>query len=148
MKTVKRKAGRHNKCNSAGMTVLEVLLAIVILSISSVVVLKFVSAGDILFGRNILIENASQLAQNEAELLKAQSPGIETVEEREYETSMGGRAFVVKRLVCEADSVDTLVSNYPLKGITLEIYEGYNDDYEMSAKPIISFKYIQGYNVK
>ncbi len=148
MKTVEPDIRHIAGHNDAGMTVLEVLLAIIILSISSVVVLKFVSAGDVLFGKNVLLENASQLAQNEAEILKAQAPGTGSVEEREYETSMGGREFVVKRHVFEADSVDSLVSDYPLKGITIEIYEGYNEDYELPGGPILTFKYIQGFNVK
>lgn len=131
-----------------GVTVLEVLLAIVILSIVSVVMWRFVAAGDRLFGRNMLIENAAQVARNAAEVLKAQAPGIEMIEESEYETSMGGRSFVVKRKVLEAGAIDTLISEYPVKAITLEVYESYDEDYNLPSKPLISFKYIQGYNVK
>ncbi len=132
-----------------GLTVLEVLLAIVILSLVSVVVWRFVSAGDILFGRNMLIENAAQVAQNAVEALKAQAPYSESIEEREYEASMGGRTFYIAQKVQDAGVIDTLISDYPVKAITLEIYEKNDDDYYYEdAAPLISFEYIQGYAVK
>ena len=61
------------RCRSAqsAFSVLEVILAIVILTISSTVLLRFILAGDLLFGRNLLVENAAQLAADELEKLKA-----------------------------------------------------------------------------
>jgi type II secretory pathway pseudopilin PulG len=129
-------------------SVLEVLLAIVVLSISTTVVLRFVLTGDILFGRNLLIENAAQLASNEIETLKAEALVSDTIEGKEYEASLGGRKFMVARNVLPADSVDALLQGYDAKGIELLIYELQDGADYTETKPLVSLKYLQGFNVK
>ena len=71
-----------------GFSVLEVIIAIFILTVTSAILMNFLLSGDKLYGRNLLIVNASQLARNEAEALKAQAYSLETIEENEFEEEL------------------------------------------------------------
>lgn len=128
---------------TSGFTVLEVILAVVILTITTTAIMHFILVGDRVYGRSLLIENATQLARNEAELLKAQAPVSETIEDCEYEKLIGDRSFIVIRQVMENDSLDSLGTDYPIRGIELHVKEEISSD-----EPLVTFKLIQGYNVK
>ena len=131
------------KGKGAGFSVLEVIIAIVILTITSAILLNFLLSGDKLYSRNLLIVNAAQLAQNEAEALKAQAYSLETIEENEFEEEVGNRVYVVKRNILDSAVFDSLFSGYPIKVVEIHVMEGVD-----SEKPLTSFKMLQGYNIK
>lgn len=127
----------------SGFSVLEVIIAIVILTITSAILMNFLLSGDKLHGRNLLIVNASQLAQNEAEALKAQAYSLETIEEDEFETEVGSRMYYIKRNVLDSAVFDSIFSGYPIKVVEIQVREDVG-----SEKPLTSFKMLQGYNIK
>lgn len=127
----------------AGFSVLEVIIAIVILTITSALLMNFLLSGDKLYGRNLLIVNAARLAQNEAEALKAQAFSPEMIEENEYEEEIGNRMFFIKRNVLDSAVFDSLFSGYPIKVVEIRVMEGVD-----SEKPLTSFKMLQGYGVR
>jgi Tfp pilus assembly protein PilV len=131
------------KKDLAGFTVLEVILAIVILTIISTMLMGFLLSGDKLYSRNMLIVKAAQLARNEAELLKARSHSFEMIEDKEYEEEVGNRMFMIKRNVLDTVMLDSLFSGYPVEAVEIQIMEGAD-----SEKPLTSFKLLQGYGVK
>lgn len=126
-----------------GFSVLEVIIAIFILTVTSAILMNFLLSGDKLYGRNLLIVNASQLARNEAEALKAQAYSLETIEENEFEEEIGDRMFVIKRNVLDSAVFDSLFSGYPIKVVEIHVMEGVD-----AEKPLTSFKMLQGYNLK
>lgn len=130
------------KKDFAGFTVLEVILAIVILTIISAMLMSFLLSGDKLYSRNMLIVKAAQLARNEAELLKARSSSFEMIEDKEYEEEVGNRMFMIKREVLDTVMLDSLFGGYPVKAVEIQIMEGAD-----SEKPLTRFKLLQGYNL-
>ena len=131
------------KKDFAGFTVLEVILAIVILTTISAMLMSFLLSGDKLYSRNLLIVKAAQLAQNEAELLKARSSSFEMIEDKEYEEEVGNRMFMIKRNVLDTVMLDSVFSGYPVEAVEIQIMEGAD-----SEKPLTSFKLLQGYGIK
>ena len=131
------------RSKGAGFSVLEVIIAIFILTVTSAILLNFLLSGDKLYGRNLLVVNAAQLAQNEAEALKAQSYSLETIEDNEFEEEIGNRMYVIKRTVLDSAVFDSLFSGYPIKVVEIHVMEGFD-----SEKSLTSFKMLQGYNLK
>ena len=122
---------------------LEVIVAIAILSVTTTILMRFLVTGDRLYSRSLLVKNAALLAQSEAELLKTEGPLLEEIESREYEEIIGKRTFNVARRVIEADSLDSLISHYSLREIDLEVLDPVRPE-----KPLARFKMLQGFNIR
>jgi len=105
--------------------------------------MSFLVAGDKIFGRNIAIENAALLARNEAEMLKAAASQLESIDDTEYEIETGGRLFYIKRHVLETEALDSIIGNYPVKTVEIQIFK----DRE-AEKPLTSFTLLQGYGIR
>ncbi len=132
---------RNFTSNKKGLTILEVVMAIAIFTIMSTIIMKFLGSADRLYGKSLAMKNATTLAQNEAELLKAQGPLLETLEDNEYEKSIGKRSFIITRKVFEPDSLDSLIKDYSLSEIELKVSDALRPE-----KPLVTFMLLQGYN--
>lgn len=89
--------------NNSGLTLVEVILAMVVLGIVSVMLLRFLSFGETVRGRGLRIDAASVLARNEAERVKAQAANCVAVEDTFYETSGYDLYFWVSRETVTGD---------------------------------------------
>jgi Tfp pilus assembly protein PilV len=94
-----KKPGR----SCAGLTILEVMMATVILTIVAPIFIQFLVAGDKVRGRALTLDRAAMLARNEAERIKSASGLEEPLADSSYEESCGGALFTVERSVVERD---------------------------------------------
>lgn len=122
---------------------LEVIIAIFILTLTSAILMNFLLSGDKLYGRNLLIVNAARLARNEAEALKAQAYSLETIEGNEYEEEVGNRSYYIKRDVLDSAVFDSIFSGYPIEVVEITVLESAD-----SEKHLARFKMLQGYNIQ
>lgn len=129
--------------NTQALTTLEVILASVILTIASMVLMQFIHTGDKIYGRSQLLRKASILARNEAEIIKAQAPLTESIEEVEYEKQIDKRTFIIKRTVMDNDSLQSLAKNYPVKEIVIQVIDPLRPDTTLAM-----FKFLQGYHTE
>ncbi len=126
-----------------GFTIVEVILAIVILTITTTVIMNFLLAGERVYNRSILIEKAAGMAQNEAELIKAQAPEFGYIENRNYNEKTGARTLRLEREINNMESIDSLIGRYTIREIEIRVVE------EKSPEDtLVTFKFIQGYDIK
>ncbi len=90
--------------NDSGLTLVEVILAMVVLGIISVMLLRFLDFGESVRGRGLRVDAASVLARNEAERVKVQAGNCVAVEDTFYETSGYGLFFWVSRETVTGDN--------------------------------------------
>lgn len=132
---------KHILKQNKAMTMLEVVLAVVIFTVTTTIVMQFLTTGDRLFGRNVLVENATRLANNEAEFLKAGEVSLENIEDAEYEIEVAKRLYQVNRIIMSKDSLDSLVNHFPIRQVNI-----YVKDLSKQDDTLVVFKYIQGFN--
>ena len=133
-----------------GFTILEVTIAVLILTITTAAIMQCLHTGDKIFWKSSTLDKASILAQNEVERIKSEAPVSEDIEELEFEKEIDNTKFIIKRKIIEDDSITSQISNYPIKAIEIQVWE-YNDNeeyYENSIKPLVSFRLLQGYGIK
>lgn len=129
--------------NKSGLTIVEVTLAILILSCVIYIIMTALVTGNRIFGKGVLIENATLIAYDEVELLKAGVNSTEPFESREYEKEIKGRSFALIRNVLENSVMDSLTNNYPAKEIEIQVKNRID-----SEETLLTFKLIQGYNLE
>lgn len=123
----------------AGMTIIEVMVAVVVLTTTTMFISQFLVSGDRIYGRSAHIERATRLARNEAELLKANAPIRSELEDSIYEVTVGERMYAVERKIIENESHDSLFQGFPVQEIEIRVK---NDLYDEQA--IVEFRFLQG----
>ncbi|MBD3393609.1 MAG: prepilin-type N-terminal cleavage/methylation domain-containing protein [Chitinivibrionales bacterium] len=96
---------------SRGMTVLEILVAVVILTVASTAFLRILAVGDRTRISTLRMQRAVLLASNEAERLKAHAGDAAVIGDTVYEVSFGKQVLIVERGPVEHDEfgeVDSL----------------------------------------
>ncbi len=83
--------------NEKGFTLIEMVVAAVLLVITSLSLGYFMKSGITLRGRTLDIDIASRLAQNEAERIKAAGEALVRIGDTSYEHESRGRTFLVER---------------------------------------------------
>jgi prepilin-type N-terminal cleavage/methylation domain-containing protein len=126
-----------------GFTVMEVLVAIVILSLTSLAVLQFLYTFNNLYGRSTLLAQATAIARDEAETIKAKASQGTLPKEEEYAKAVGSRNFVIQRKIFDADSLNGLIANYTIKKIEIVVREERKPD-----GVLISVQFLQGYYIQ
>jgi len=94
-----------------GMTVLEVLVSVVILTVASTVFLRFLLIGDRAMNKNLRIEQAVLCAQNEAERLKAHAGEKTAINDTLYEAAFGKIRYSIQRRTVVADAFEEIESD-------------------------------------
>jgi hypothetical protein len=89
----------ENSRTSRGTTILEVMIATIVLTLISTILFQFLVSGEKIHGRGRLIARATMLAANEAERVKMAGGGAEKLEDSTYEIAADNRMFTVRRLV-------------------------------------------------
>lgn len=136
--------------NIRGVTILEVTLAVLILTVTTTAIMQCVHTGDKIFWKSSTIDKASILAQNEVERIKSEAPVSEDIEALEFEKEIDNKKFIVNRVIIEDDSINSRIYNYPIKAIEIQVREyNDNDGYAVDTiKPLVSFRLLQGYGIK
>jgi hypothetical protein len=121
-----------------GMTILEVLIALFILSAVTTAVIGVIVTGDKISGRRSGISYASTIAKNEAERLRAGQSAIAIPGDTAYSDTVNGIVFAVSRVrigasILAPDSVlpyqeySIFVQRIPPgPAVTLRVLQGYN----------------------
>jgi Tfp pilus assembly protein PilV len=86
-----------SKHASPGFTVLEVLVAVFVLSCTVTAVLQLMLTGDRINARRQGISYATILASNQAETIRRQEESATLLGDTTYETNMNGLGFEVRR---------------------------------------------------
>lgn len=121
---------------------LEVVIAIAVLTITTAILMRFFVAGDRLYSKSVVVKNATHLAQNEAEILKVEAPLSEEIEEREYEKEVGKRSYIIRRSVVAQDSLDSLINEFTLREVRIQV-----SDQLKPEEPLVTFRMLQGYHI-
>jgi Tfp pilus assembly protein PilE len=129
--------------NISGLTVLEVMLAIVIISITSVAVTQFLYSFNRLYGKGIALEQATTIVRDEAEFIKAKALQKQEIEEEDSEKMVDSRNYRVQRIITDSDSLTSLNMHYTIKEIQILVTELRKPDV-----PIISVRFLQGMYTK
>lgn len=136
-------AGRENISTAvmerSGMTLLEVLLAVVIVSMVTTVFLRFLVSGERIRGRGMLISHAAVIAGNEAERIKSAAAGTGLIiTDTAYEADAGGRTFIVERRAIESRNSQETVIFSDCQEIEISVRKTESDS------PLVRFRLIQG----
>ena len=133
-----------------GFTILEVTIAVLILTVTTSAIMQCLHTGDKIFWKSSTLDKASILAQNEVERIKSEAPVSEELEDLEFEKEIDNTTFIIKRKVIEEDSINSQFGSYPVKAIEIQVREYRDDNYydEDSIKPLVSFRLLQGYGTK
>jgi type II secretory pathway pseudopilin PulG len=123
----------------SGMTILEVLIALFILSAVTTAVIGVIVTGDKISGRRSGVSYATTIAKNEAERLRAGQSALTLPGDTAYSDTVNGIVFGVSRSrigesILAPDSVVPYqeyaisVSRIPAPGpvVTLRVLQGYN----------------------
>ena len=91
--------------NKAGFTLVEVLVAAVVMGTATLGVMSMLQTGDRIKARQIKLAYAAGLAQNEAERIKNIAKSSVIIADTEYEQTVNGLTFSLLRTVIEPESV-------------------------------------------
>jgi prepilin-type N-terminal cleavage/methylation domain-containing protein len=134
-------ACRLSSAAERGLTVLEVMLAVVVLGIVSVAVLTGIVSGDRVASKGARTRRATTLARNHAEMLqvRAQTQDGREVSDTSYEEVVDDKLFLVEHSV-----VDSAVRTAPGNGLRnyeleVRVIEVDRDD------TLTRFRMVQGY---
>jgi prepilin-type N-terminal cleavage/methylation domain-containing protein len=94
--------------NKSGYTVLEVIVAIVILGFASAALFQALTNGDKLRARSITMQNVSVIVANETERIKNETFRNGTITDSSYKFEINGRSYDVNRKVIEPVLGDTV----------------------------------------
>lgn len=124
--------------DESGMTIIEVLTAIFILSLTVTAVMRLISAADVLRARAVHLTQASLLAHNEAEHITQTARYYQDFTDTSYVETVNGVDYEIERVVIPFDG-------YPVQqefaSREIEIHVG------LAAREdtLVSFRFLQGY---
>jgi len=124
--------------NNKGLTITEVLIAIVILSLSYMAISIALSGGDRVRGRAKIVSSAITLAQNEIEHIRKQGRYNELISDSSYEITQNNLTFTLEKEVVGGQQYhyeDTLKT----KEILIKVY------FQNTGEEVASFRLLQGY---
>jgi len=135
-KSLKNRKSKGNP--SPGFTVLEVLVALFIFSLTLTAVMQLMLTGDRINARRVGISSATMLASNQIETIRLQEESSTIMGDSTYEAPLNGIVFEVRRVrknLSETPRPDTVI-NY-LEFSVMVTRKG--DD-----KPLVNFRLLQG----
>jgi Tfp pilus assembly protein PilV len=136
-----RNSSRRRRCET-GMTVLESLIAVLILGATTSAVVSLVVSGDRIAGRRAGLSAATMLAKNEVERLRVFETSAVLPNDTEYSDVVNGIAYEVSR---------TRVKGSPLQraapGDSVVSFGEYAVSVKRKSGPSqeVSFRLLQGY---
>jgi prepilin-type N-terminal cleavage/methylation domain-containing protein len=148
--TLSKNSNSMKLSKKQGFTILEVTVAVLILTITTASIMQGLHTGDKIFWKSSKLDKASVLAQNEVERIKSEAPVSENIEELEFEKEIDNTKFFIRRKIIEDDSIISQFSSYPIKAIEIQVWE-YDDNEEYygdSIKPLVRFRFLQGYGIR
>lgn len=129
---------RHRRCRHArGMTVLEVLVSVVILTMASTMFLRILTIGDRVQTRTIHLDRAVVLATGEAERLKAHAAEGIAAGDTAYEVAFGTSVLVVERGPVNDTFFDALEKSVEEREIYIRVRKRESDS------ALVSFRLLQ-----
>ncbi len=128
---------------NSGSALLEVIVAMVILSITTTFLMYAISSADKLYGKGKKLSLIENVADNEFERLQMYSFTADELYDTSYIVDFDKRSFYIKRIVSEYTPADTTVIDFAYPLITVQIF-----DNEESEKPLKEFRLIHGFAKK
>ncbi|NLP01806.1 MAG: type II secretion system protein [Fibrobacter sp.] len=123
-----------------GFTVLEVIVAIFILSCISAALMKALFSADRIHGRATVVMNSTTLAENEIERIRTKAAFFEAVQDCTYIATVGKRQYQVERRVIPQDDISIVESNPAMMEIEVSVSDNSNPENPLR------FRFLQGYH--
>lgn len=124
-----------------GMTLVEVVTAIFILSVSVTFLFRFIGSGDMLRGRGYRVSVATRVAQNETERLRVIAARREPIQDTSYvDHSDGLELEVVRSVVRENDFQLRAIDSLGTETVHVAVVA---DD---GRDTLVTFRFAQGYD--
>lgn len=121
----------------AGMTIIEALIAVLILGFTTSAIVHLLVTGDRISGRRSVISYATILAQNEAERLRSHEKSLVLPNDTLFDEPMNGIMFEVSRVRIQDKTAQIDTLPYREYAITVK---------RQTGPPIgVSFRLLQGY---
>jgi prepilin-type N-terminal cleavage/methylation domain-containing protein len=123
----------------SGMTLVEVLVAMFILGVSSSMLFQLLTSGGLIRGRGYQVAAATRLAQNEAQIVRRIAASKAWLSDTSYDEVSDALALQVKRTVLRSEDVDPLAGNLVTETVRIEVFP------KDREKPLATFMLLQGY---
>jgi prepilin-type N-terminal cleavage/methylation domain-containing protein len=132
---------RRQRNERSGLTLLEVLVALTIFTIVSVSVLSGLTSGDRLRGRGMRLREATRLAANLTESIRARAQWGDPVEpgDSTYDKRVGSVVYTVERTVHDTTPYPAAGSFLHNREMTIRVRIADQHD------TLVSFRLVQGY---
>jgi Tfp pilus assembly protein PilV len=124
--------------NKTGFTIVEVMVAVVVLGAAIIGVMAMLRTGDRIKAHQTQLAMAAGLAQNEAERIKYIAKNAINIPDTTYEQTINGLTFSVLRTVIKSDTIEDGLAS---KAQEIEIAIIFNGGMDTLSK----FRLIQGY---
>lgn len=129
--------------NVDGSTLLEVIVAMVILTSTTLILMYAISSADKLYGKGKKISLIDNIADNELQRLRMYSFTADTLYDSTYTIELERRSFYIKRTVTPYTPLDSTISDFPYPYVVVEIYDKEEDEI-----PLKTFRMIHGFAKK
>ena len=139
------KSSLNHSARCAGMTVVEVTVAMLILGLSSATILRFVAAVDRVRGRAVQVAAATRAAQNEAEQVRRTAAMLLPVNDTVYTDQNEGLEVEVRRTVIRHDedempaALSGVADTLGTTTVQIEVLTALQDS------ALVRFRMLQGY---
>jgi prepilin-type N-terminal cleavage/methylation domain-containing protein len=125
--------------SDSGLTLVEVLVAVFILGLSSSVVMRLVRDADVFRGRSYQVATAARLAENEAERVRQIARMRYVLEDSLYNETVDRLELEVRRSVLREDTYDELLDTLAAATVQIDVRVPGRE------KNLVSMRLIQGY---